>query len=54
MIARFILSTDPGMAYGRLKEWLKTFKLDGVEHNLSDLYGFDDGNFPTKYGTSHD
>ena len=53
MLARFILATDPGMAYVRLKEWLKTFKLDGIEHNLSDLYGFDAGNFPTKYGKTH-
>ena len=54
MIARFILSTDRGMACGRLKEWLKTFKLNGIEHNLSDLYEFGDGNFPTKYGKSHE
>ncbi|MBO4349359.1 MAG: hypothetical protein J6A01_00235 [Proteobacteria bacterium] len=53
MTARFILSTDKGMACGKLKEWLRTFKLEGIEHNLSDLYDFDAGNFPTKYGKSN-
>ena len=43
MIARFILATDSSMAYGRIKEWLKTFHLDGIEHNLKDLYHLDLG-----------